>query len=35
EPPKPGSTLEQLQREVDEAQPVPVPTPEPLDPSPQ
>ena len=27
EPPKPGSTLEQLQREVDEAQPVPVPTP--------
>ncbi|VFT53272.1 outer membrane lipoprotein OmlA [Pseudomonas aeruginosa] len=33
EPPKPGSTLEQLQREVDEAQPVPVPTPEPLDPA--
>ncbi|PXB86011.1 outer membrane protein assembly factor BamE, partial [Pseudomonas aeruginosa] len=26
---------EQLQREVDEAQQVPVPTPEPLDPSPQ
>ncbi|MBV2134926.1 outer membrane protein assembly factor BamE [Pseudomonas sp. MAP12] len=29
--PAPGSLLEQLQREVDEAQPVPVPTPEPLE----
>ncbi len=31
ERPTPGSLLEQIQREVDEAEPVPVPTPEPLD----
>ena len=35
EPPAPGSLLEQIQREVDEVQSVPVPTPEPLDSSPQ
>ena len=29
--PAPGSLLEQLQREVDEAEPVPVPSPEPLE----
>lgn len=29
--PAPGSLLEQIQREVDEAEPAPVPTPEPLD----
>jgi outer membrane protein assembly factor BamE len=35
EKPAPGSLLEQIQRDVDEAQSVPVPTPEPLDSSPQ
>lgn len=35
ERPAPGSLLEQIQREVDEVQSVPVPTPEPLDSSPQ
>jgi outer membrane protein assembly factor BamE len=35
EQPAPGSLLEQIQREVDEVQSVPVPTPEPLDSSPQ
>lgn len=35
ERPAPGSLLEQIQRDVDEAQSVPVPTPEPLDSSPQ
>jgi len=35
EKPAPGSLLEQIQRDVDEAQSVPVPTPEPLDNSPQ
>ncbi|ACO80423.1 outer membrane lipoprotein OmlA [Azotobacter vinelandii CA] len=35
EPIKPGSLLEEIQREVDEAESEPVPTPEPLDPSPQ
>ena len=30
-PPAPGSLLEQIQREVDEAEPVPVPIPEPLE----
>lgn len=35
EKPAPGSLLEQIQREVDDVQTVPVPTPEPLDSSPQ
>lgn len=35
EKPAPGSLLEQIQREVDEVQSVPVPTPEPLERSPQ
>lgn len=35
EPAKPGSLLEQIQREVDQAEPVPVPIPEPLESSPQ
>ncbi|TBU96718.1 outer membrane protein assembly factor BamE [Phytopseudomonas dryadis] len=35
EPATPGSLLEQIQREVDDAQTVPVPTPEPLETSPQ
>ncbi len=35
EPAKPGSLLEQIQREVDAAQPVPVPIPEPLEATPQ
>jgi outer membrane protein assembly factor BamE len=35
EKPAPGSLLEQIQRDVDETQSVPVPTPEPLDSSPQ
>lgn len=35
EPAKPGSVEEQLQREVDEAKPVAVPTPQPLDTNPQ
>ncbi|WXL26919.1 outer membrane protein assembly factor BamE [Ectopseudomonas mendocina] len=35
EKPAPGSLLEQIQGEVDDVQVVPVPTPEPLDPSPQ
>ncbi len=35
ERPAPGSLLEQIQRDVDEVQSVPVPTPEPLDSSPQ
>lgn len=35
ERPAPGSLLEQIQRDVDEAQSVPAPTPEPLDRSPQ
>ena len=34
-PAKPGSLLEQIQDEVDAAEPVPVPIPEPLDPQPQ
>ncbi|MDF3935078.1 outer membrane protein assembly factor BamE [Pseudomonas citronellolis] len=34
-PAKPGSVEEQLQREVDEAKPVAVPTPEPLEKNPQ
>ena len=33
--PAPGSLLEQIQREVDSVQSVPVPTPEPLETSPQ
>ena len=33
--PAPGSLLEELQREVDEAEPVPVPSPEPLDVAPE
>ncbi|GAB3371025.1 outer membrane protein assembly factor BamE [Azotobacter armeniacus] len=33
EPAKPGSLLEEIQREVDEAESEPVPTPEPLDPT--
>ncbi|MBU1329706.1 MAG: outer membrane protein assembly factor BamE [Gammaproteobacteria bacterium] len=33
--PAPGSLLEQIQREVDDVQAVPVPTPEPLDTNPQ
>jgi outer membrane protein assembly factor BamE len=35
ERPAPGSLLEQIQQEVDDVQVVPVPTPEPLDPTPQ
>ena len=35
EPAKPGSLLEQIQREVDDVETVPVPTPEPLDTNPQ
>ena len=35
EKPAPGSLLEQIQREVDSVQSVPVPTPEPLETSPQ
>lgn len=35
EKPTPGSLLEQIQREVDSVQSVPVPTPEPLETSPQ
>lgn len=35
QPPAPGSLLEQIQREVDNVQTVPVPTPEPLETSPQ
>ena len=35
EKPAPGSLLEQIQREVDDVQSVPVPTPEPLESSPQ
>ncbi|MCU1718823.1 outer membrane protein assembly factor BamE [Pseudomonas sp. 5P_3.1_Bac2] len=35
ERPEPGSLLEQIQQEVDDVHVVPVPTPEPLDPSPQ
>lgn len=35
EPAKPGSLLEQIQDEVDSAEPIPVPIPEPLDPQPQ
>ncbi|WP_043308819.1 outer membrane protein assembly factor BamE [Pseudomonas sp. ML96] len=35
EPAKPGSLLEQIQNEVDSAEPIPVPIPEPLDPQPQ
>ncbi len=35
EPAKPGSLLEQIQREVDAAEPVPVPIPEPLEATPQ
>lgn len=35
EPAKPGSLLDQIQRDVDQVQPVPVPTPEPLDTNPQ
>ncbi len=34
-PPAPGSLLEQIQREVDSVEAVPVPTPEPLETSPQ
>ncbi|HEY1028583.1 MAG TPA: outer membrane protein assembly factor BamE [Pseudomonas sp.] len=34
-PPAPGSLLEQIQREVDQVETVPVPTPEPLDTDPQ
>ncbi|WP_439886356.1 outer membrane protein assembly factor BamE [Pseudomonas sp. MBLB4123] len=34
-PPAPGSLLEQIQREVDSVKTVPVPTPEPLESSPQ
>ena len=34
-PPAPGSLLEQIQREVDQGETVPVPTPEPLDTDPQ
>ena len=34
-PPAPGSLLEQIQREVDQVETVPVPTPEPLDTEPQ
>jgi len=35
EPAKPGSLLEQIQREVDKVETVPVPTPEPLETAPQ
>ncbi|MGA6176383.1 outer membrane protein assembly factor BamE [Delftia sp. zbq_16] len=35
EPAKPGSLLEQIQQEVDAAEPIAVPIPEPLDPQPQ
>ncbi|MCY1461285.1 Outer membrane protein assembly factor BamE [compost metagenome] len=35
EPPAPGSLLEKIQKEVDEVETVPVPTPEPLETSPQ
>lgn len=35
EPPKPGSMLEDIQRDVDGVKTVPVPTPQPLDVSPQ
>ncbi|WP_137888358.1 outer membrane protein assembly factor BamE [Pseudomonas sp. 2FE] len=35
EPPKPGSLLEKIQREVDNVETVPVPTPAPLETSPQ
>ncbi|HLD66677.1 MAG TPA: outer membrane protein assembly factor BamE [Pseudomonas sp.] len=35
EPAKPGSLLEKIQREVDNVETVPVPTPEPLDTAPQ
>jgi outer membrane protein assembly factor BamE len=35
EKPAPGSLLEQIQREVDDVQVVPVPTPEPLESTPQ
>ncbi|HBX56343.1 MAG TPA: outer membrane protein assembly factor BamE, partial [Pseudomonas sp.] len=35
EPPAPGSLLEQIQREVDNVETVPVPTPEPLETTPQ
>lgn len=35
EPAKPGSLLEQIQQEVDSAEPTAVPIPEPLDPQPQ
>lgn len=35
EPAKPGSLLEQIQREVDKVESVPVPTPEPLETAPQ
>ena len=34
-PAKPGSLLEQIQRDVDQAKPVPVPSPEPIETSPQ
>lgn len=35
QPAKPGSLLEQIQQEVDAAEPIAVPIPEPLDPQPQ
>ncbi len=35
QPPKPGSLLDQIQHDVDDVKPVPVPTPEPLETSPQ
>ncbi|MDT4866823.1 Outer membrane protein assembly factor BamE [compost metagenome] len=35
QPPAPGSLLEQIQREVDDVEAVPVPTPEPLETTPQ
>ncbi|WP_137820309.1 outer membrane protein assembly factor BamE [Pseudomonas sp. 2FG] len=35
EPPKPGSLLEKIQREVDNVETVPIPTPAPLETSPQ
>ncbi|TRX74131.1 outer membrane protein assembly factor BamE [Pseudomonas mangiferae] len=35
EPAKPGSLLDQIQRDVDDVKPVPIPTPEPLETSPQ
>ena len=34
-PVKPGSLLDQIQKDVDKVETVPVPTPEPLDTSPQ